>query len=140
MRGAHDATVIRFFFGEIDEKGNLQTRGTKIRADLRVVRFSKVLDRLQFNDYFIVDQEIEPMSANWLPLVSDDNLGLGRETQSLLLQFDRQGTLIDLLGEAGTENAVHDDDCLDDLMRERILARGALLPLIPPHPHIPHFF
>lgn len=61
------------------------------------------IDRLQLHDNFSLDDEVEPLQTERLPLVPDGNRILAFEADPGINEFDLQGTLIDAFDQSWSQ-------------------------------------
>ncbi len=88
---------------EIDQEPEPQAGGSKVAQDLRLVNRGQSIDRLQLHDNFSLDDEVEPLQTERLPLVPDGNRILAFEADPGINEFDLQGTLIDAFDQSWSQ-------------------------------------
>jgi len=104
--------------GEIEQESLPATGCLQVRSPGGKVDIFKCTDRLQFNNDFPFDQQIEPVLTHFLSTVRDSNRQLPLETQSSSSQFHAHRLLVHRFKEPWSEFPMYGDRGSDYLPRQ----------------------
>ncbi len=110
---------------EIDEQAKTLAGQAKMRQELLFVDRGDDLNRFDFDDYEILDDEVRTKADLDAGAVIDDRDGLlPGNVQAATLQLEREDGFVDGLQEAGTEGRVHAVGGIYDVPREFVFGHN----------------
>ena len=108
---------------EVDKQADLHFRHPQLGKKLRFEDRVKPLNTLQFQNYRLFHNQIEPMLANDITPVGDRNSHLALESYPGKIHLNSQGRLIDGFEKPGSKLAMDLNRATDNLLGQFIVFR-----------------
>jgi len=89
---------------KIDQKTNIQPRGSKVIHALSHMLIAEPFNAFQLNSHNVLNEDIGKVIANILALVHDGHRNLSRRPKSARLKLNDQSALINLLKKTAPQS------------------------------------
>lgn len=104
---------------------------------MSVLCFAQRLDGLELYDDLTLDENVDPVRADAMAIVIDDEFPFDFCGQVFVAKLDQQSSVVDVFQKSRTQRLMHTNDASDDAPHECIRIHTPTIISPPRHPNSP---